>query len=625
MNVVGGVRNAMSSVTGAAGMLGAGVGVAAVGSGINDAYRLNRRAVLLSTASQMPGTTATPAGQLTGAVRSVASETGAASEDIMSSMESVSAKGGGAAALNKYLKDMRELTKLAVANGIAMEDMGGVVAAAYDAGVEPGEDLLGLVRSLIVQGRAGSVEFKDFAEELARLGGAGSRFGSGTRMLQDIGGLTQLSAVVSGGDVKGARTTVIDLMREFSQGPKISMMGEMGVRTHDANGMRNAGDVMAEVITAIEEGASPEKIPGMNAEQKKKLSPEQQKAALTAAIFTGKSGELAGLLQKTYKTGFTTSTGEKLTGHEAVKARIEEASRPYGMSKEDAAADYARIAKVQELARAHEDFKNKMAELLPEVTKLIPVLVKAADGFAKLVVWLAKNPLEGLGAFMMASFAKELTNAALSKTIEQGFANITTSLATGKGSGGALGALGAIGTIALTAGVVYLAAKAGLDKIFETGAEEGKGGFSAVMSNVTTSGEAQRAIARGSITPEERERLVKKMDEENVAASRASDSMNFGNIRRMVTDIAGPTAGNIAGVLSAPSAPTPFAAIEQLMTRTARQQGTNREETDAVVTKNAALITALGNLTTAVNSSGGGLANPVPGPRTEPAARAGLK
>jgi len=611
--VAGGLRSAVGSVTGTAAMLGAAGGVAMVGAGIRSGYMLNRRAVLLSNATQMPGVTARTSEELLSAASGIARRTGVGAEDIMGAMENVSARAGGAVGLGKLLGDLEELTKLSVAAGVSMEDMGGVVAAAFNAGVQPGDDIQSLVRSLIAQGKAGAIEFRDFADELGRLGGAGSKWGSGTRMLQEAGGFAQIAAQTAIGPEQ-SRTVVIDMLREFSQAAKIKSMSQMGVQVTNASGMlNNPAELMAGIIDAVEKG----KAPANMARQLAGLSGANKQSAIYGQLFTGRSGEIAQTLRMAYKQGYTGQYGEMAgktyTGAAAVRAKIEEASRPFEMTKEQAAKEYDAVAKTMELARAEQEFKAKMIELLPEFSKLIPQLVKVSDGFARLVVWLGKNPLEGLGAIMGIAFTRELAVAGMNKTIEAGFQNIFTSVIGGKGSGGVLGALGALGTITLAAGVVYLAGKTVIDEAFKAGGEAGKKAFALEMQTMGTQSAAERLIKSGEATPEQLATLVPKLEQEAAAAREAAGGMG------MPTTVGG----------AAALAMNPLGSYEILKRLTSEQEGTSKENMEAAAAKNEELIAALGKLSVTISAAQfvgpTQLAEPTNAARTQPASMGPLR
>jgi|GEM_PF-3705433 hypothetical protein len=579
------VGNVYGSVSGAAGMLGAGVGVAMVGGGVMSAFQLNKRAALLSNMTQMPGlpgSTARTPEELIKMARAPAMATGMPAEDIMGAMEIVGARAGGAKGIEKLQGDLMELTKLAIGAGISMEDMGGVVAAAFNAGVEPGDDIQGLVRSLIAQGKAGAIEFKDFADELGRLGGVGSKFGSGTRMLQDIGGLTQIASQTAIGK-EGARTVVIDMMREFTQGPKISMLGQMGVAVNDptTGKMRNPSDLMAETVAAIEGGAARSiKLPGISPGQRAKMSDADLKASAYSAIFTGRSNEIATNLAETYRSGYKDPYSPMvIKGADAIRARVEETSRPFDQTKEQSQKEYEQVARMNELARAEEQFKAKMAELLPQLTKLIPTVVSLAEKFGKLVVWLGENPIKGVGAAVALSMGNEIMKAGISEVIKQGFVTAFQ----GVGKGGIAGALGSLAGITMVAATVWLTGKSIIDAAAAEGEEIGKAGAAAVRTSMSTRRIAETQWTGQQYDPE----TVKKLEAERTAAKKALN------------------ASEISGSLAVGSAYSPVAMFETFKRLTVGQQGMDKEDAKKTIAQNTALINSLNNLKSSIDRSGG--------------------
>jgi hypothetical protein len=66
---------------------------------------------------------------------------GVSAEDVMAGMQTVSARAGGGAGLDKMIQDMDFLVELSAAYGTSMQDVGGIVAASLEAGIQPGKEM----------------------------------------------------------------------------------------------------------------------------------------------------------------------------------------------------------------------------------------------------------------------------------------------------------------------------------------------------------------------------------------------------------------------------------------------------------------------------------------------------
>lgn len=471
-------RSTMGTVSGIAGGIGLAGGTYMVGNALNEAIDLKRQAALLSNATAAPGMAGRNPDELVKLAQGVS---GFKSTDVMSAMQTVSARAGGGKGLAAFEKDINDVAKTAVAAGVTIEDMGAVYAAALNAGVAPGEEMRQLMIDLVQQGKAGAVEFKDLSTELARLGGAGRKFGSGADMLRKVSGLAQI-AVESKVSPEESRSAVVDLLREMTMAEKISGMTQLGAKVAGEGGKLNdPAAIMAETIAGIEAG----KQFGHKGGRKYGGATGEDKLGAYGYLFTGTSNDIAQTLRKTFL-----EAGGGEAGKAAVISRINEATtggkEKMTASQRDREYGVVMGTESAQIGAAMKNFNNKITEMLPQFTKLIGPLTQAAEGFAKLAVYVSQNPFTGLGALFAANLTKEIAAAQVGNAINSG---IKDSLS-GKAS------LASISTITMTAAAVYLTVTKLIDEAAGQKDREGK----AVQASYW---EAEN-IRRGGIhTPEE--------------------------------------------------------------------------------------------------------------------------
>lgn len=512
-------RSTLGTMGGIAGGIGMAAGTYAVGSAIMSSISLEESAALLSNSTAMPGMAPQDPSALAGQARRVAGQTGFKSEDVMGAMQTVAARAGGARGLMAFQQDITDVAKTARAAGVSMEDLGGVYASALNAGVAPGKEMQQLMMDLVAQGKAGAIEFSDLASELAKLGGAGRKFGSGADMLRQVSGWAQI-AVESKVSPEESRTAVVDMLREMTMAEKIKGMGQLGARVAGENGKLNdPALIMADVIAGIESGKQfghgSTKYGGKTADQK---------LGAYGYLFTGTSSDIAMNLRETYL-----KAGGGEAGKSAILSRVASAAGSTGeMSAGQRDAEYGRVmdTSAAKLSVGMEQFKTQIAALLPEITRMLPQLLAVTQGFAKLAVWLGKNPLEGLGLLFAASLTKELAAAAIPSLLKQAITGLQGATYTGTGVApmGGSNALGAASAaLAITATAVTITAM-GVEIIDKASAGGEKRGKSLLQSEIEAGNIMRQTRAGVPLTADKQRSLAAKQQE----LERYSQSSKFG-------------------------------------------------------------------------------------------------
>lgn len=587
---------AIRSTLGTVSNIGMGVMAAAGGMAIGDAVMQNlqlrqQAALLVNNSRDRSGkATAVPA-DLVALSQGVAGRTGISAGSVMQSMANVSAKAGGAPGLNAYRGDLDDITKSAMAFGVAMEDAGDVYAAMLNAGVKPGEEARKLFQDLIAMGKEGSVEMADAAKESARVAGAmGLTSASGSDRMRQSMALMQI-ANKTNVSPEMSRTSLQDIIRDLYTGAGRFKSG--GVDPLNAEG--KVGNIF-EILPNIIDQANTKGFGG-----RKGLS-----SILGRGMFTGSSVPLIEQMNRTYNEGYTDKEGLKLHGKSAVEALLAESSgASLGKGERDEASALVMGSDATKISAAMEQFKAKIGELTPEFTKLLPHLTAATQAFAGLVSWAASNPWQGIGALLSANVLKEVASAQIGQVLKTG-----------------IGAqLGALGTIAMTATAVYLMAQSVIDQEEENSAEAGRKGRDAELAVLR----ANEQLALGKITPEQANQVLSENASAPTALANAMKAPTWAKVLDTIS--AGPEGmvtpqslvqGGIERIAGIDPNESSGGLIQDVMAgikeSSAKQYG-NQESLESAIRELAANIAAAG-----------GVANPgAPARSGTPAARSGVK
>ncbi len=486
-------RSAIGTVSGLAAGVGLTAGSLAIGAAVMENMQLNKQAALLvnSTRDKTGAATQSVAG-LTGEAQGLAKQYGLNATDVMGAMGTVAARAGGGEGLSKYRKDIDDITKTAVAFGVSMQDMGGLVAAALQAGVEPGTEMRELIQDIAAMGKDGAVEISDLAQELARLSGAGYQTElSKSAMIRRQVGLAQI-AVKQQVSPEEARTSVKDFINDISL--RSDTLKRSGVATRGASGLLlDPAEILANTIHAAE-------TTGIKGERGRVTMGAEGLFGGKDRIFSGTSKAIATEMLNVYK-----QAGGGETGRKAILASIDKSSgAKLAAGERDKGLATVMDTEAMKMDQNMAAFKAEMGKLLPEFTKLMPAITNVTQAFAKLAVWAAQNPFTALGGIFAAYLTKELAAAAVGNTFKLGVQSMLAAQGSLGGGVGVKGNLAAFGTIAITAAAVYLTATKVIDELDASKKREGKAQFSAVT-------EAENLMTHsqyGTLTEEDRKKAA---------------------------------------------------------------------------------------------------------------------
>lgn len=412
---------------GVAGSIARGAGVQTdLGSYIGQAVDIETRASELSAAAydeqRDKGKRIDPR-ELVAIARNVGQEAAFDPAKVLEGLQAFVGKTGDLATGKAALPG---LSKLARATGTSLEDMVGAAGEAAKAlgDVGPGKDfetaadkgmaLVNVLRLMAGQGKVGAAELKDMARYGGRLAAASQAFGgNAAQNLGDMGALAQL-AIAQGGAASAAEaaTSVAGFANTLKTPARVKEFKAHGVDVFaKGGGFKSVRDILKESSTAaVERG-------GENA-------PIEFKK-MFANVKGGQAADPAfQAYQKAYRAALDT-TKDKTKADMAGKAAIDELFDKFGkaIGENEEKESFDRSMKTG--AAQVQLFNNKLSEIgaqiaervLPQLQKLAPYVVSAAEAFAKMVSFAAENPGTAISAAIVASIGKAAIGAAVSGAV----------------------------------------------------------------------------------------------------------------------------------------------------------------------------------------------------------------
>lgn len=441
-------RNALSAVGGLA------TGALAIGGGFALAGALSTQSREQAKASQLANQAGNPAlkGQLLREARGVRGFTG---EEALGGIEEFVTKTGDLETARGLIGKIGEL---ALATGADLGDLGATAGQAFnvlsDQIADPAErlkELNSLMGVLAQQGAMGTIEIRDLAHDFGKLGAATRAFeGSSPDLLRAMGAMAQVAARSGGAESSAdASTAAMRLSSDIvTNRKKFKNLGVDIKSKSDPTKLRNPLEIIGDVLEKT--GGDVEKTGGLFGQESKK-------------IFTGFGSVFSAAEKKKKGSGRAALMAEfgRFAGAKLDPAALKEraASR---LSDPD--LQFKETLKQFNTALG-ESLLPTLTRLIPQFSKLLPYIERAAVLFGRLIDSFAKNPIEGLGKLILMKIAADLAMANIGSVLKNGIEkaiNATMGAFGGKGGtapgGGMAGAAGMGLQIGLTAATVILTA-----------------------------------------------------------------------------------------------------------------------------------------------------------------------
>lgn len=450
-----GVSNALGTMA-SVGSMAFGVGGAMLMSdAVSGGFAAQRSAAQLVNAVTSGGTA--PSGATVANILSQASATSIATgmdkKDVVEGTlaYSRSARGGD---FKGAMDNMEFFAKLAKTTGTSITDIGSAAGTLQSQNANL--DSAGMQKMLLAayaQTKSGSVSLTEAAKQFGTLGSTRGLYqGDEADNQRKLLGLGQIAA--SGGAAGDIGTYIKDVSLEAAAHrtttSKAAMLGgrgleSLGVHFDKFGAMESPEQMIGAVFKAT--GGDLGKIHGIFGNRGLPLFTELQKS------FQGAGGGDAGVAA--VQAQIAGVTGSAMSGKD-LDAQFGQVMSN-SAEKFSAATNRVKEKLEEDMAPAIDELANKLPKLLPKIEDII-------DAGGKLAAWFLDNPIEGIGAIILASVAKDVASAAIGQGIK---AVILAAMGGGGGTAGSaagagVGLVGKLGAGAGAAGAGLLATGAGV-------------------------------------------------------------------------------------------------------------------------------------------------------------------
>lgn len=481
-----GVVNGVSQ----AGRLAAGALSIAGGFGIADAVqsRVSERGEAANIALSGSKTGGKPftSQQVLGSATAVGISSGLGTKAALEGLEVFTSKTGD---LQMGMNLLKDISVYADASGTSLKDMSSASAELFTSGtVKTGEELKGILGSIIEMGKDGAVEIKDLAAGFGRITASAGQFvGDKNQNVRSLTAFAEMSKQYAAASPREALTSVQNLASDLAKHKKgFAALAGGGVNVMDKGGkfLRDPMEILKETMM---------KTGGLSVPQQHSLFGERSFRAIAGAseIFN------------TAKAGGSTNEqawGKVQTAFSDITAHI----LSYDQAQADAATRRAEADR--KFASAMEDLKSKVGDqllpvfvsLIPQLARLTPQLVSLAGAAAHLAEIFTEHPWAGLGLVVGGFIVKELALAFAAAGIKTAFTSASGAAASA-GIGGSTAAVLPVAAAALAAASIG----AGAYDVATTGAASYDAGASTALGGANTMKALARRISSGKASAAE--------------------------------------------------------------------------------------------------------------------------
>ena len=409
---------------GVAGSIARGAGVQTdLGSYVGQAVALEARAADLSNAAYdptKPEGRRSP-GSIVSQARAIGDMAGFDPEKVIEGLQAFVGKTGDLKTGEAALEDM---ARLARATGTNLEDMVGAAGEAalalgdvgpgkaFETNAQKAQALSDVLRVLAGQGKIGAIEMRDLAQYGGRLAAASRQFGGDAKKnMGDMGALAQISKQEGGGAINAAEAamSVSGLVNTLKTNARQKEFEAAGVKTMDADkNFLPVREILKNAAAAAV--GDPTKFKKM-----------------FANVVGGKAADPSNrAYREAYNKELAASKDKKkadAAGRSAIDEMFDRFSKGIGEQEEkESFGVRMKTAEVQV-----QQFNNELSKIggqiaervLPQLQKLAPYVVSAAEAFAKFVSFAAENPGTAITGAIVASIGKAALGSAVSGALSK--------------------------------------------------------------------------------------------------------------------------------------------------------------------------------------------------------------
>jgi len=426
LKALGGVFSKLKQGFGMLSGLGGGIGFGMLVRSALDAESAFRR-----LGFAVEGATGKPAnvGALRAQLQGLAVDTGIGVEQLIETFDDLLTRTGD---LSFVEASMQAIADTALATGAPMSALNEILEATHDQMGVMGDQTGVVLAQMTALAKSSGMSIEELASKFELVSATAAAGGlKGTQGLADTAAMLKIANDAFGGLRKGvaAYTTTMDKLS--SQAGRKDIFTKLGVKATPVKG--TALDAMREIMKATS--------------GKKELIEKAFAPGATEVRFLVEAG-------KSYAAAFEATGGSVEEKTAAGVAAFDAAIKAAGTSARSAAdieeqAEKAKREAANQIAAGIEKLKVAFTQpaITDAMTRLAGQLPRLADGMARVIEWIASNPLKAAALGGGAVFAKGAAEATLGAMIAKAFAGGGATAATALEGGIVKGGASAAGNI----------------------------------------------------------------------------------------------------------------------------------------------------------------------------------
>lgn len=339
---------------------------------------------------------------------------------------------------------MGDLGKMSAATGAELGHLAGAaakIAVQMPNGPDKNAKILEVMRATLAQGKLGGAELDTVSQQMPKLMAASTKFGGDKVQMMKLMGILFQEAIQTGGAARApqAGTSITSFTSLFSKPARLKMINAAIGRPRDDTGfLKNPEELIAALL-------------------RKTGGREERLAPILGSVMAARA--VGG-----FQSRFLQASGGKMDKESLDKGVVavrEEFKRLGEELENNAEIEKAAALRMDQADKKAMQFQAALdrithdivEKVYPALAELAPQLLKAAQGFGKIVEWVAGNPFQAIFGALAASILK----AGIGEVIARALGISVAGQLAGMGAGG-VGAAGATAGLGGLVGTMGLAA-----------------------------------------------------------------------------------------------------------------------------------------------------------------------
>lgn len=352
-------------------------------------------------------------------VNETAIATGMDQGGLTSALETYTARTGN---LKAAVDNLDIFATAARATGSSVEDLASTAAdLTQKFNIEKPEEMADALAALAFQGKKGAFELRDMASTFPELASAAQRAGmKGVSGMKTLGGLAQISRSATGSGAEASTALQMALGKLIQEGAslesgkalggkKVSVFNGEKVGLKHEGSLRDVKEILADVIS--QSGGNLAQLQDVfDARGIRAVSPLISTFSNTAAATKGTAAEKTAAGRKAVLDAIT-DAANAAGNYADLQRDAADATKNSSVALDKLTAELT--------ASVQRELVPVLTDLSPKLKDAIPPLVEVVKRLGEFAAFLAKNPLEGIGAIVLGKITADLAAARIGSAVRE--------------------------------------------------------------------------------------------------------------------------------------------------------------------------------------------------------------